>query len=89
MRISYQRVIGVRVAKERADRKENFRNCQSWGPLRPENVEANTPVAVYVWVVDLCRERDLSGPKSGKNTRLKFSWGIRIMPKNAFLKLVY
>jgi len=50
-----QRVVGVWVAQQRADRQEHFAERERGGPLLLEDVEADGPLGVDVRVVDLSR----------------------------------
>ena len=51
--LRHQGVIGVRVAQQRADREQHFRQRQGGRPLLLEDVEANGALGVDVGVVDL------------------------------------
>ena len=51
--LRHQGVIGVRVAQQRADREQHFRQRQGGRPLLLEDVEADGALGVDVGVVDL------------------------------------
>jgi len=55
----HERVVRIRIAEQRADRQQYFGNGERRRPLRPENVQADTAVAVDVRMIDACRERHL------------------------------
>jgi len=57
--VRHQWVIRVGVRKHRADRKEDFRDSQSRGPLISQNVQTNGSIGVDVGMVDLGREANL------------------------------
>lgn len=56
-----QGVVRVRVTKQGADGQQDLRYRQGRRPLRPQNVQADRPVGVYIRVVDPSRERHFRG----------------------------
>jgi len=55
----HQRVVGVWVAQERADRKQNLADGESRRPLGSEYVQADATVRVYIRMIDLSCEAHL------------------------------
>ena len=45
--------------EEKISVQDDLRNCQSRAPLLFKNVKAYTPIAVDIWMEDLCLERHL------------------------------
>lgn len=54
-----QGVVGVGIGQHGADRKQDFRDGQSWAPLVSQDVQADAAVRVDVRVVDAGSEVDL------------------------------
>ena len=54
-------VIGVGVAQQRTNGKEEFGDGQSGAPFVLQNIQTDATVGVNVGVVDLCGEVDLRG----------------------------
>ena len=54
-----QGIVWVWITEERADRKENLADSESRRPLRPEDVQADRAVWVYVGMVNSCCESHL------------------------------
>ena len=55
----HQGIIWVWVGQQRTDGQQHLRDCQSWGPLIFQNIQADGTVGVNVWVVDSSGEVDL------------------------------
>jgi len=54
-----QRIVWVWIGQQRADRKENFRNGEGWGPLILEDIETDGTITVDVRVIEPSCEVDL------------------------------
>ena len=54
-----ERVVGIRVAQQGANRQQDFRNSERWTPLRSENIQANAAIRVDIRVIDAGRECNL------------------------------
>ena len=57
--LRHERIVGVRVRQERADREQHLADRQRRRPLILEDIEANTTTRVDVRVINPRRERDL------------------------------
>lgn len=54
-----ERVVGIRCAEQRLNRQQHGADLQRRAPLVLENVEADAPQPVNVWVIDTCDEAHL------------------------------
>ena len=58
-----QRVVRIRVRQKRQNGQEHLGNRQGRRPLTLENVQADEPICVDIWMVDFRREIHLGGLK--------------------------
>lgn len=65
------RIIVQLIKKKELKHTSTFRNCQSWRPLRPQDVQANASITVNVGMVDFRCKRYLLNPDGCQNAILR------------------
>jgi len=58
-----QWVVRVRVGQQRRNGKKHSRNCERRAPLVFQNIEANTSIPIYIWMVNFCSKIHFGGFK--------------------------
>ena len=74
----------VQMCYDIIDNNDDLANCESWGPLGPQDVKADGSIGVDIWMIDSSGERHLgrlewivSGEVNGQEEDSSLVWTIR------------